>query len=580
MTNIKSMTSHWAAVAFALAPGKKILDYSMYNAKNKESIADVLAILSKAEIYYGTVFVGDIDYLLDEGSRSIYGPDHGRTISKHLRETSQKGMKVLKGEDREKLITVQRTGKNAVYMIVLQHLINDLIPYFKELEAAINNKEPFSKWFLDDDMAIMFLEDGCGHGEEALLDQLKDFSTFVYEVATQICGDESLPHKDASSLPTLWSTKSKAMVAALAACVDRAERNKCFSEGRLQEHMNLVKTQMTAVGEAIEKSLQGQLREGSMTNVTDCLKTMMVAVHQTESQCVDEDVKTDFFQKVEAAQLVSTILGDEGHKVSAGVHAASLLFGCVCARAQVIRGGADGDGDSEKRKKSLDFIKSYSEMMALDVGCILAVKELNDIVSVLSAEDVACVEALMQNLTNLHDQEFDQTVKDCNQRLDACYVEEKLVELPQFVLNLENHSDIDEAKVKTAFSMQLTTDISAKAVALESAVVDAKATAGQMGKDASAVFNIMKYQTAYSSAIRWLATGNILHALLSRAVRRAVLTNTRPHQKAMNVLGSASKAASDHDVEIPAGLQAVVSKVANPQGGAADGDAQTSHAVP
>ena len=56
-------------------------------------------------------------------------------------------------------------------------------------------------------------------------------------------------------------------------------------------------------------------------------------------------------------------------------------------------------------------------------------------------------------------------------------------------------------------------------------------------------------------------TGNVLYALCSRAIGRAVATSARPGGKALAALTESLKAADEYGAEIPASIQAVVTKV-------------------
>ena len=73
---------------------------------------------------------------------------------------------------------------------------------------------------------------------------------------------------------------------------------------------------------AIETSLQDQLREGSLKNVQECVNILMIAV-RSPGKALSNESFSIFNEKVEAAQLVATILGAEGKVFNKSIEAAS-----------------------------------------------------------------------------------------------------------------------------------------------------------------------------------------------------------------------------------------------------------------
>ena len=179
---------HWAVSAFVLPQGKKVIEAATNNAKTKESLADVLDMLHVAEkkLSESSLCVAEAPFL--ESLKGCFNAARGHMVSDVLTELSDKKMKVLKGADRDKLVRVQTLAQNAVSMILLAYINHHLVPYVNTWTAQLTEKQHYNEPMLPQDTSIMHLTDGCGHGHESLLDQLKGVDAFLAELGGKFFG--------------------------------------------------------------------------------------------------------------------------------------------------------------------------------------------------------------------------------------------------------------------------------------------------------------------------------------------------------------------------------------------------------
>ena len=280
----------------------------------------------------------------------------------------------------------------------------------------------------------------------------------------------------------------------------------------------------------MEKTLQVQLKDTSALNVKECIGILMTAV-RADGKGVAQDVRDVFFEKVEASLLVSTILKDDGAHVRAGIDAAAAPFSCMEANVEAQRNMDENGTDGESQKKlerTLEFLKSHAKLMQGEVDCCTALTGLNAMVSVpvLTPEDMDQVTAIMQILATIRESAFQMIVETCQKMLDGSFIADDAVTIDDEILKIEAHSDIVEEVVRSKFDVKFTRELSSKATGLEQALAHVNTTASAMGMNAEDIVNdIAKYQTSYGNTIRWMATGNVLYSLLSKAVRRAVQTS-------------------------------------------------------
>ena len=158
-----------------------------------------------------------MDCVFKVAFQHCFTADHASRASAFMKDLYAKAMKVLKGTDKDKLLKVRDMTKSSIYVILFDHIVNTLLPYLSDLATSLADKREFAEPFLTDTACVMHITDGCGYGEEALLDKLKDFSEFACSLTPTLFGAGHLEEKEASS------AKSKAVVAAVAACIERCE---------------------------------------------------------------------------------------------------------------------------------------------------------------------------------------------------------------------------------------------------------------------------------------------------------------------------------------------------------------------
>ena len=560
LQNISAETSHWASMAFALPQGKKILDAILVNAKNKEAVSDILATLSRTEDLLKKSGLFSVDCVFSVALSRCFTPDHAVMVSNCLRDLAPKATKGLKGSDREKLGRVQKLAKSCVFCIFYNHVVNELVPYLHDLAVHISSKEPFEARLMSESSCILRLTDGCGHGEEALVDKLKDFSEFTHTLAARLCDTGELNEETASSLTAAWETKSKATIAAIAAFVDRSESSGDDPQKQKKEVLDELKDQAAEVGKSMESALQGHLREGSMANVKECIQVLVQAA-RCPGTLLEEHVSMDFYKKVEMTQLVSTILGDEGKIVNTGAETACNLFSCLEAYSFSLN---PSDTAATATQRSLDFVKTYVKTVSDNANFAESLTALNSVVEVLTKEDQDSVTAALKVLSDAHGAAINKFMGDCKAELDAHFIQPAEVEIPEQFMTIDCRDMINDELVKSSFDMKVTGAVSTTAMKLEEAITFAKDIAVSCGMNVEDLVNIAVYEGSYGAALRWLITGNLLYSLTSKAVKRAVLTSTRPQAKALQALNDAMKVATEHKVEIPPGLQAVVTRIVQP----------------
>ena len=562
LQSLSSDKSHWAAVALALPQGKKILDAMQANAKNKEAVSGILEVLNNAADSMKKSGLWSVDCVFTVGLSKCFTADHAVMVSQCLRDLAPKATRGLKGADRDKLVRVQKLAKSCVFCIFYNHVTNELVPYLSELATSIQEHAGLNTALLTESSCVL-----------ALLDKLRDFSEFMDGLGKKMCSTDAINEKEASTLTSSWEAKSKAVIAAVAAFIDRSESAGDNPEKQMKEVLDELKGQAAEVGAAITAALQNQLRDGSLANVQECIRVLLMAMG-CAGTVVEQEVADTFYQNVERAQLVSTILGEDGKTVNAGIKAAHDLFACL---EDFAFSKLPSDTSATESQRHLAFVKGYVTLSKDNCDGVQAMMDLNSIVKVFSDDDKSVLTTVMQRLSESHSDALNKFIGECKTQLDSNFIEESTVEIPEEIFQIDSPAAIDEALVRNKFDMKFTSTISNNAMKLEEAITHAKQIAVSCGMPVEDMIPIGKYESAYAAAIRWLATGNVLYSLTSKAVSRALLTGTKPAPKALSALSDAMRAAADHKVEIPPGLQAVVTKILQPN---AQTDVQPTAAVP
>ncbi|CAE7753076.1 unnamed protein product [Symbiodinium necroappetens] len=569
----KSHETHWATVAFALPQGKKVMDAAATNAKTKGAASGLLEKIETAENYLDKSGLCCVDAAFMVSMKDAFDAEHAAQICEFLIELApMKSLKVLKGGDREKWMCVWAKAKAAVFMIVFACASNELLPYLGQLRSSIESKQMLSDPMLEPTCALCHLADNC-HGEDVIVGKVKDLSEFVKEMIRLLCDDGPLAEKDANTLISSWASKSTALFACLNECASKAHAQGLDPENKMKECVDKLVAEKEKVSHSLEASLKSHLRDRSLTNIQECMLILRNAVLSAGE--VQTTSKDNFDQKVEAALLVSSVLGAEGTVIREGIDAACLLLNCMVAHAAVVH---DYDSADQRMAAVVTFLKAYKALPTDNYA--VALKEMNKSFSVscFSEKDYEDMSNFVDAMSAKKDAEFQAIVAYHQGKLEAAYIAEADVEIPDHIAKIEKYSDIKASSVTAAFSMDVTKKLSNNAAELEQAIAAVEEAANAMGIDATEMVELHKYTGSYRSAIRWLLTGNVLYLLVSKAVTRAMVAGSGVHPKASKEMMSCIKTAAEHHIELPQGIHACVTLICG--GSTATTQAQPSHAVP
>ena len=485
-----------------------------------------------------------------------------------------KTSKILKGPDREKWMRVWDKARAAVCMIIFACASNELLPYLERLRSSIEAKQKLSEPMLEASCALCHLADSC-HGDAVLVGKLKDLNEFLKEMVGRLCDDEPLVEKDANALISSWASKSTSICACLGDCATKAHAQGLGPESKLKGCVDELVAEKEKVSQALEASLKGHLRDRSLDNIQECMLILRNAVLSAGE--VQPTSKDNFNQKVEAALLVSSVLGAEGAVIREGIDAACLLLNCLMAYAAAM---CDHDSVEQRMAAVAAFVKAYKAFPVATYAS--ALKEMNKSFShsCLSDKDYDDMSNIVGAMSAKMDVEFQAIVAHHQGKLEAAFIAEADVEIPDHIAKIEQYSDIDSSSVTTAFNMDATKKLSNDAGELEQAIRAVEQAATDMGINAAEIVELHKYTASYRNAIRWLLTGNVLYILVSKAVTRSMLAGSGVHAKASKEMKSCIKTAADHDVELPQGIHACVTLICGESSATAETQPQPSHAVP
>ncbi|CAE7517741.1 unnamed protein product [Symbiodinium sp. CCMP2592] len=547
----QNVEQHWAAGPFELGHGKKIIETALANSKTKESVAGVLDMIGEAATLVSL--------------KAAFSQDHGAQVTAYLRKLHDKPVKCLRGADRDKLLRVQKTAKQAVLAIVFGCLNNELLPYLNELSRCLSAKETCASTMLPSSCCIMQLADDCGqycsNGEGMVLNKLKDLSEFASTLAEK-CSAESVPEAEASALSSQWKTKAWIFNRTLDICATKATAAAPDGEDatRMASILTTVQSSCDTVSSAIDIALRGHVKDKAMSNIDELIKTVVAVVSNVDGPGPTAEDTTNFFAKIEAAKLASTVLGEDGATVRNGTEALALLYTCLTSSVSA----RDREPNTVIEEKIIvDFIMSCNKLVDMDYSDAWA--KLNSVTTVVSDEALAILTQSATTMRDLRDTEFTTLSTAIKEHLDGAAIDESTVEIHDGIYAIESFDDIAKTKdslTDVHFSMSKTTEVSTQATKLEEAIRHAKEIASGMGmKVEDVVPNLVNHETSYRSALKWLVTGNMLYSLTSKAVRRALQTQTKPNGKAITSLKDALAAAADNNLEVPVSLQALASKI-------------------
>ena len=540
---------HWAASAFLLPQGKKLFEAAVANATHKESVSGVLDALKDAEDHLHNSAICTMEAPFMDTTKKWFTASHGQMVSDALLSVTDKKMKSLKGSDRDKLERVQTMAKTGAVAIILAYVNNEMLPYLDP--SNLRGGHQTIGEMMDSSSCIMNLADASGHGQEALIDMLKDISTFVKST------DDTLRLSDKSAeqfaaLPTTWTVKTKAMIASLSACVSKLESSDAASD--LVERL---KNTVADTGLALSTVLQQGVHDAAWSSVKMCIDCLSEAV--SGDKAAKDLLQGEFPRAVEASKLYSTVLGDDGKVVLAGVEAVSLVLNVMVLECSL-------EGDSDSDEKTLDtvrheFIRVTRTMTGLTTEQLMtSVSELDKMnPNLLSSDVIAKATSICQRTIDKGHVEFANIVKTCKEQLSEAIIPDNKIEIPEFVNQLETYADLSSDKVKTYFDMTVAEDLAGKASALSSAIDHVTDIANILDVDVSEIVDDLgMYKTCYSNAIRWMATCNVLYVMVSKAVTRSVQTGSKLNAKVQVQFADALKLSSEQGAELPASIQALI----------------------
>ncbi|CAE7224018.1 unnamed protein product, partial [Symbiodinium sp. CCMP2456] len=474
---------HWAASSFQLPQGKKLFEAAIANATHKESQAGVLDVLHHAEEHLERSGLCTFETPFMVTVKSWFNASHGDMISESLRSLTDKKMKVLKGADKEKLDRVLLMARNGAVAIILAFVNFEMLPYMNTWASELRERKPSTDSMMSSSSCVMHLADASGHGQESLVEMIKDIAAFMTSTSEKI-GSSDTTAENLSTLPTTWAVKTKAMIASLAACAAKA-----------------------AVGEQAD-------------DLVDRAKSA-------------------------SAKLYSTILGDDvGKSVLTGVDAISTLVTAMVAETSLDQLAAAGDADEHAVDiQTHELIRSARKLEELTVEKLTtSVSELNGANdNTLSPDTLSNLGSICQRLIKRGQHEFDSIAKRCKDMLSKSVISDSDVEIPEFVQLLESYDQLDCAKIKDAFDLTAASNITSQITALGSAIDRVKELATLLVMDASEIVELKNFEAAYRNGIKWMGTCNILYLLISKAVSRAVLAGSKPSPKAVNQFTEAAK---------------------------------------
>ncbi|CAE7806511.1 unnamed protein product, partial [Symbiodinium necroappetens] len=569
----KAHDSHWAAVAFALPQGKKVMDAAAVNAKNKGAAAGVLEKMERAENYLDKSGLCTVEAVFMVGMKDAFNAEHAKALSDALIELGPlKHQKVLKGADREKWCRILEKARGGVGMVIFACVANEILPYLERLRSSIQTTEMLSEPMLEASCALCHLADSC-HGEDVLVGKLKDLNEFLKELNRRLCDEQPLVEKDAKTLTTAWASKSASTFACLTECANKLHTQGLDPECKLKECANTLAAEKDKVSRVLEDSLKGHLRDRSLTNVQECMLILRNAVLSAGE--VRAESKENFDKKKEAVLLVSTVLGDEGNAIRQGMDMSCMLLGCMMSYDAVTH---ESDSADQRMTTVMEFLKNCKELST--VNYVSDLKEMNKSfpVSPLSDTDYEAMNDIVKSMLARKDTEFEAIVAYHKEKLDAAYITDADTEIPDLFMSVECYSDIKAEAVTSGFGMDKTKELSAKAAELEQAISAVEKAATDMGMGVVELIDLSRYKCSYRSAIRWLLTGNVLYILMSKVVSRAMKAGSGAGPKAITQMKDCLKTAADHDVELPQGIHACVTVICGDSSAATQ--AQPSHAVP
>eukprot|EP00435_Cladocopium_sp_Y103_P072110 s728_g39.t1 len=217
----------------------------------------------------------------------------------------------------------------------------------------------------------------------------------------------------------------------------------------------------------------------------------------------------------------------------------------------------DGERSMEAKYKA---IQAWRQLQA-----VTKVKEvLSELqtISSFSAEGFDLVEKAAESMAKDSESAgaYPEEIRvDFKKSLENVIAEMPEVELAPQVEKISTHAEISQSFLANNFGIKKTADVSQATCKLKAIMGDVNSAAEKMDyKEQDVLMDLSSYEVKYRSALRFLCVGNILFCLGSKTVKRAIENGGRPTNAAMQAFKEALAAAADNAVEVPPGLQALV----------------------
>ena len=172
----------------------------------------------------------------------------------------QTGVKALKGADRNHLSNLHKLAKNATTSAIHSFACFCLLPFVRDLQAAISSKRTLPNELIGTSTCIVHLQGSVEKVHAVTLKQFVSFgnyvTSFVPQVAKAIAGELSADESQAALME--WTKQSESLLSAV-----KAFGCGCFSN---------LDSAMTELTKEVECSLKGQVHNQAADHVTACLK--------------------------------------------------------------------------------------------------------------------------------------------------------------------------------------------------------------------------------------------------------------------------------------------------------------------
>ena len=243
---------------------------------------------------------------------------------------------------------------------------------------------------------------------------------------------------EASALSQQWKVKSCVFTKSLESYVCKATASNLEgsdSEGakKMGLIVSTVVSSCEAVGDAIDVSMRGHVREKVISNIDDITKTIVAAARPCPDNAgLTPEEKTSFFEKIEAAKLASTVLGDDGDTVRQDTEALALLFACLTSDVSASHRDSNTSIDQQL---VIDFIKSCSRLADMDYTTAWA--KLNSFTKSVADEDLSVLTSSAATMFTVKDKEFAALSLAIKENLDSVAIKEEEVKIHESIHAIE-----------------------------------------------------------------------------------------------------------------------------------------------